>query len=418
MFPCKVGGFVESSASDKSRLPMSAELVEMPSGGFVIPPTPAPTGGRIELSLVIPSYNESKNVPTLVEELTQLFEPVLGEAYELILVDDDSPDRTWEIGLGLMAKYPRLRVMRRVGERGLSTAVIRGWQVARGEILAVMDADLQHPPDVNLRLLEEIRRGAELAVASRHVEGGGVSDWSMARRVLSRGAQLLGLLILPGVLGRLSDPMSGYFMLRRSSLSGVQLDPLGYKILIEVVARGRFRWIGEAGFVFRERVEGESKVTWKLYIQYLLHLMRLRWATLPESRFFRFCVVGASGVLVDMSILYFLSDPSMLGLGLTRSKIVAAETAIVSNFLLNDLWTFRDIAAQGFMARVRRFLGFNLICSLGLALNVIILNLLFNFAGMNRYVANAITILAVTAWNYGLNRKLNWTPLLVGEPKR
>ena len=166
----------------------------------------------------------------------------------------------------------------------------------------------------------------------------------MARRILSRGAQLLGLLILPGVLGRLTDPMSGYFMVRRASLAGVALDPIGYKILVEVVARGNIRWIGEAGYVFRERVEGESKVTRVLYVHYLQHLLRLRWATLPHSRFFRFCVVGATGVIVDMALLYVLSDANGLGWGLTRSKLLAAEAAILSNFLLNDAWTFGDVA--------------------------------------------------------------------------
>jgi dolichol-phosphate mannosyltransferase len=262
-----------------------------------------------------------------------------------------------------------------------------------------MDADLQHPAEVNLALLREIDRGAELAAASRHVEGGGVSDWSLARRLLSRGAQLLGLLVLPGVLGRLTDPMSGYFMLKRSKLAGKKLDPLGYKILIEVVARCNPTWIGEVGYVFRERAEGQSKVTTALYAQYLAHLVKLRLATLSDSAFLKFCVVGASGVLVDMGLLYVLSDPRMLALGLTRSKILAAETAIASNFLLNDLWTFRQTArAQpGFRARFRRFLGFNAICSAGLLLNVALLNLLFNYGH----------------WNYWLNRKMNWAPLRV-----
>jgi dolichol-phosphate mannosyltransferase len=391
----------------------TTELVPTPVGALIVPQRISEGGRAIRLSLVIPTYNESKNVPVLVAELEALLDPVLGEAYELIVVDDDSPDRTWEVALGLVPEHPRVRVMRRQGERGLSTAVIRGWQVARGEILGVMDADLQHPPEVNLGLLQEIERGADLAAGSRHTAGGGLSDWSLLRRLLSRGAQLLGLLLLPGVLGRLSDPMSGYFMLRRSALAGVKLDPLGYKILIEVVARGKMRWIGEVGYVFRERSEGESKVTWRLYVQYLTHLLKLRWATLPTSRFFRFCVVGGSGVLVDMGLLYVLSDPHMLGLGLTRSKVLAAETAILSNFLLNDLWTFGDTATPGFMPRLRRFLGFNAICSVGLVLNIVILNVLFNLFHMNRYVANAIAIVTVTGWNYFLNKKLNWTPLAV-----
>lgn len=391
---------------------MTTELIDAPTGELVIP---ARASAGIRLSLVIPTFNESKNVPELLRQLRGLFEPVLGDAYELIVVDDDSPDRTWAVALELAQSDPRIRVIRRQGERGLSTAVIRGWQAARGEVLGVMDADLQHPVEVNLGLLSEIDRGATLATASRHVEGGGLSNWSLIRRVLSRGAQLLGLLLLPAVLGRLSDPMSGYFMFRREGIAGVALDPLGYKILIEVVARGNFRWIGEVGYVFRERLEGESKVTWRLYEQYLRHLLKLRIATLPNSRFLKFCVVGGSGVLVDMGLLYVFSDPHMFGWGLTRSKILAAEAAIFTNFLLNDLWTFRDLAGKhaGGWARARRFLGFNAICSVGVALNVILLNLLFNFAHVNRYVANAIAIVAVTGWNYWLNRKLNWTPLSV-----
>jgi dolichol-phosphate mannosyltransferase len=349
-----------------------------------------------------------------------LLDPVLGDAYELIVVDDDSPDGTWAVARDMMADHPRVRVVRRQGERGLSTAVIRGWQVAAGDVLAVMDSDLQHPPEVNLKLLDHINRGADLAVASRHVAGGGLSDWSLVRRFLSRGAQLLGLLLLPSVLGRLSDPMSGYFMLRRAVLGGVELDPLGYKILIEVVARGNVRWIAEAGYVFRERTEGESKVTWRLYVEYLRHLLKLRLATLPRSKLFRFCIVGASGVLVDMALLFVLSDPRMCGLGLTRSKILAAGAAVVSNFVLNDLWTFGDVgrAQPGVGPRLRRFIGFAAICSVGLALNVLLLNLLFNFGHLNRYLANLLAIAAVTAWNYGLNRKLNWAPMAVGSDRR
>lgn len=392
---------------------MTAGLVPTPTGNLTIPSAPL-GGGSVRFSLIVPTYNEAKNVPVLVDQLEALLTPVLGQSFEIIVVDDDSPDKTWQVGLELAKTRAWLRVMRRQGERGLSTAVIRGWQAAHGDVIGVMDADLQHPAEVNLGLLKEIERGADLATASRYVEGGGVSDWSLLRRLLSRGAQLLGLLMLPGVLGRLSDPMSGYFMLRRSALAGVKLDPLGYKILIEVVARGRINWIGEVGYVFQERVVGESKVSSTLYIQYLRHLLKLRIATLPQSRFFKFCVVGASGVLVDMGLLYLLSDANMLGLGLTRSKLIAAETAIITNFLLNDFWTFRGDAKSDGLSRRRRFLGFNAICLLGVAINVVLLNVLFNFAHINRYVANALAIAAVTGWNYWLNRKLNWVPVEPG----
>ena len=219
----------------------------------------------ILLSIVIPTYGEAKNIRELVERLAQLLDPVLPSRYELIVVDDDSPDGTWQLAQQLTAEFPALQVIRRQGERGLSTAVIRGWQAAQGEVLGVIDSDLQHPPETMLDLYRVIERGADLAVATRHLAGGGVSDWSVFRRFISRGAQLMGLFVLPDVVGRVSDPMSGYFMVRRDAIQRVDLHPLGYKILIEVLARGRCREIGEVPYVFRERDQGESKVTMKVY---------------------------------------------------------------------------------------------------------------------------------------------------------
>lgn len=369
------------------------------------------------LSLVLPTYQESKNIPAIVELLTQLLDGKIPGEYELIVVDDDSPDRTWEVAQSLIRDYPQLRVMRRTRERGLSTAVIRGWQAAKGEILGVIDADLQHPPEILLQMLDAMEKGADLVVASRHVEGGGVSDWSFIRRFLSRGAQTLGLIILPGVVGRVSDPMSGYFMVRRSAIAGKKMNPLGYKILIEVLGRGKIRNVVEVGYLFQERQEGESKVTWKQYIEYLRHLVRLRLDLWRIARFVRFGVVGFSGVFVDMAVLYLLSDPSTLGWGLTRSKIIAAEVAIANNFLWNDAWTFADLSGgqKGWSQRGKRFLKFNIICLAGLALNVLLLNFLFNLFGVNRYLANLIAIAAVTIWNFWLNLKLSWR---VTETKR
>jgi dolichol-phosphate mannosyltransferase len=300
--------------------------------------------------------------------------------------------------------------MRRDSERGLSTAVIRGWQIARGDILAVIDADLQHPPETMLELLSMMQRGSDIAVATRHIEGGGVSDWSIFRRFVSRAAQLIGLVVLPGVVGRVTDPMSGYFMVRRRAIEGIELNPVGYKILIEVLARGHCRWIGEVPYVFRERNQGESKVTRKVYWDYLRHLIRLRLTSLPFNRFARFAVVGCSGVIVDMGLLYFLSDPTMLAWGLTRSKLIASETAIINNFFWNDAWTFGDIAARDrtWKNRAKRFGKFQTVCFIGLLLNTALLNFQFNILGMNRYLANAVAIVLVTGWNFWLNLKVSW----------
>ncbi|NJM97062.1 MAG: glycosyltransferase [Phormidesmis sp. RL_2_1] len=423
-------------------------LLTPPQGPLQVP-TVAPTSGSgtaeeavrqvvepplsVKFSLVIPTYNERGNVSKIVAQLTQLLDGFMPGDYELILVDDDSPDRTWQAAQDLTAAYPQLQVIRRQSERGLSSAVIRGWQVAQGEILGVIDADLQHPPEVLLKLLTATMAGADLAVASRHVEGGGVSDWSIVRRFLSRGAQILGLIVCPSVVGRVSDPMSGYFMVRRSAIAGPHLNPVGYKILLEVIGRGNIGEIAEAGYVFQERESGESKVTWKQYIEYLGHLARLRSRgrvgrlrqklpssfaqNFPMQRFIRYGLVGLSGVLVDMAVLYLLSDG--LGLALTRSKIVAAEVAIINNFLWNDAWTFADMVKRqsGWSSRLKRLLKFNAICLTGLVLGVLLLNLFYNLVfGQNlKYISNLFAVGIVAIWNFWLNLKLSWRVTAINE---
>jgi dolichol-phosphate mannosyltransferase len=370
-----------------------------------------------ELSLIIPTFNEGQNIRELVDTLVKLLDRTIPGDYELIVVDDDSPDRTWEIADRLASSYPQLRVIRRETERGLSTAVIRGWQAARGEILGVIDADLQHPPEIILQLWAEMTKGAELAVASRNVVGGGVSDWNIVRRFLSRGAQILGLVILPEVIGRLSDPMSGYFLVRRSSIATKLLSPVGYKILIEVVARGQIRWIAEVGYVFRERLLGASKVTWKQYLEYIQHLIKLRFSLWPVTRFIRFGVVGLSGVFIDLGVFYLLRE--IFGIALTRSAIFSSEIAIINNFLWNDIWTFRDLSRtqKGSKQKFRRFFKFNLICLSGLLVNILIINILFNIFYVNEYFAKLIAIAIVTFWNFWLNLKLSWRVANVKQDK-
>lgn len=397
----------------------SSDLLLVPTGIFQISEAVPTLEDQdivfLKLSLVLPTYNEGGNIQSIIAILSQLLDGVIPGKYELIVVDDNSPDRTWEIATELLSVYPQLRVMRRITERGLSTAVIRGWQVARGEILGVIDADLQHPPEILLQLLQEIEQGADLAVASRHIEGGGVSEWIWIRRVLSRGAQMLGLMILPEVIGRLSDPMSGYFMVRRQSLVGRILSPVGYKILIEVAARGKINWIAEAGYVFRERQTGESKVTWKQYVEYIQHLLKLRLSR--SAVFIRFCLVGLTGVVVDLGIFYILRK--VLGLGLTRSAIFSAEIAIFNNFLWNDLWTFADISRRqiGKQQRFKRFIKFNLVCLSGVILQTLIINIIYNFFQLNEglskvapidILAKLIAIALVTFWNFWFNLKLSW----------
>ncbi|MEM7553264.1 MAG: glycosyltransferase [Cyanobacteria bacterium P01_A01_bin.84] len=399
-------------------------LSTVPTGNLKISNLPPSDSRSIYFSLVIPTYQEQKNISKLIEILSSLLDKYIPGSYELIVVDDDSPDRTWAVVQALISKYPQLRVMRRQQEKGLSSAVIRGWQISRGEILGVIDGDLQHPPQILWEMLQKIKEKADLVdltVASRHIEGGGVSSWSLVRRLLSRGAQLLGLILLPRVVGRVSDPMSGYFMVRRECIAETILNPVGYKILLEVIARGKINQIAEVGYVFCERQQGESKVTWKQYLDYIHHLIKLRLSTkhmkqsqkrfnFPLRRFISFGLVGLSGVFVDMTILYLLNDPNTLDFPLTLSKIIAAEFAILNNFLWNDIWTFADISSQqkGWNQRLKRFFKFNVICLAGLVINVLVLNILVKFLIDNPYIANLIAIAFTTIWNFWINLKLSW----------
>jgi len=382
-------------------------LLPISTGDLLIPLSPI-TDRDIQLSLIIPTYQERNNIAEIVQQLTIELDRLIPNGYELIVVDDNSPDRTWELAQDLTEQYPHLRVLRRTKERGLATAVVRGWQTARGQILGVIDADLQHPPEVLGQLWQAIGSGADLAIASRNVEGGGVSEWSLLRRCLSRGAQLLGLIILPETIGRVTDPMSGYFLLRRETIAGKVLSPVGYKISIEVIGRGDIGKIVEVGYEFQERQTGNSKVTWRQYLEYIQHLFRLR--LVRSGRFLQFIAVGLSGVVVDMSLLYLFSDASTLALPLILSKILAGESAIINNFLWNDRWTFADLIRTQTSRRqkFRRFLKFNLICLVGLLLSLTILHLLYNFAIHDRYIANFIAIASVTLFNYWLNLKLSW----------
>lgn len=408
-------------------------LLVVPTGDLQISRSPALASGHppnqpaaaatnvypVRLSLIVPTYNESGNIEKIVRLLTQMLDQALPGDYELIVVDDDSPDYTWQLAQALIPDYPALRVMRRQEERGLSTAVIRGWQAAQGEFLGVIDGDLQHPPETLLQLLTKLEDGASLAVASRHVEGGGVSTWSATRRFLSRGAQLLGLIILPRVVSRVSDPMSGYFLVQRAAIADVRLSPVGYKILIEVIGRGAIGHIAEVGYVFNERKEGESKVTWKQYTDYFQHLLRLRISSgrigrlrrrlnFPLDRFLRFGLVGLSGVFVDMAVFYALRV--WLGLPIARSVILSAEAAVINNFVWNDLWTFGDISRQQPSKRqqLKRFIKFNLICLAGIILQALIVSLLHDFFGINEFVSKLLAIAIVTFWNFWINLKLSW----------
>ena len=238
--------------------------------------TTDPSERQYLLSLVIPTLNEEATIQRLLNRLFAVLDGVIPNQYELWVVDDCSEDKTGEQVRQLQAHYPQLHLLQRQRDRGLATAAIAGWQQARGDILGVIDGDLQHPPEVLPQLLQVINGEADLVIASRYVDRGNVGQWTGWRRIASKGAAWLGRRILPEIVGQVSDPMSGFFLIRREVISSCPLQPMGYKVLLEVLAKGRIGSVVEVGYRFDPRCGGRSKVTWHHSITYLLHLIRLR----------------------------------------------------------------------------------------------------------------------------------------------
>jgi dolichol-phosphate mannosyltransferase len=200
--------------------------------------------------VIVPTYNEADSLPPLIERLGTA---MAGHTWELVVVDDGSPDGTADVANRLSAKHP-VWVVRREGKAGLASAVIAGFKESRGDVLVVMDADLSHPPEVVPALVQAIDDGADLAVGSRYVSGGGVMDWPLRRRMVSRVACLLGNLLVP-----VRDATSGFFAVRRTAIDGVRLNAIGFKIGLEVIARARTKRIVEVPYTFRDRELGASK---------------------------------------------------------------------------------------------------------------------------------------------------------------
>lgn len=223
------------------------------------------------LSIVLPTFNERENVSKIVDLIRSECEK-RGIEFEIVIVDDDSPDRTWEVAQHLSSKDRRIKVIRRIGERGLASAIVKGILSSSSERIVVMDADLSH----DWRLLGEMYEKLsiyDVVVASRYAAGGGCKDWPLYRRILSKGATLMAKKLL-GI--NVSDPLSGFFGIRKEAFSEVRdiLEPRGFKILLEILAKGSFK-VGEVPFVFRGRVKGKSKLDLGVISAYIMMLLKL-----------------------------------------------------------------------------------------------------------------------------------------------
>jgi dolichol-phosphate mannosyltransferase len=353
------------------------------------------------ISIIIPTYNERENITPLVERLSRT---LAGHKFEILIIDDNSTDGTIDVVSALSTKYP-VKAIVRASERGLATAVLHGFKYAQGNIIGVMDADLQHPPEINADLLKAIENGADMAIASRYIPGGGVPNWGLLRRIISKGASTIAHLFLPGSR-KVNDPMSGFFMFRGEGIDQVVFKPIGYKILLELLMIGKFKKVVEVPFIFEDRSSGRSKMKAKQQIDYLMHILSLMRRKGELTRLLKFILIGLSGVVVNEGILLLLTEFG--GLKYYLSSILGIEASIISNFLLNDYFTFADRRTGKTGSFWARLLKFNLTCATGALIQYGLLLLFTSVFGVNYLISNLIGIAVAFIWNYVINLVWTW----------
>jgi dolichol-phosphate mannosyltransferase len=366
-------------------------------------PAPQPANAAASdgpvLSVVLPTFKERDNVAELVRRLDSA---LAGIRWESIFVDDNSPDGTADAVKALAAKDARVRCLRRVGRRGLAGACIEGMLSSSAPYVAVMDADLQHDETVLPKMLGKLIAGeADLVAATRYVEGGSAESFGQARGTISRVATK----ITHSVLGiALSDPMSGFFMMRRDKFDEIvpRLSPAGFKILLDIVTAGDHLRVAEQPFVFGTRHAGESKFNVQVGLEFLGLLLAKLSGGFVDPRFIFFAIVGAFGLAVHIAVL----TVALWSASFPVAQSIATFAAMTSNFFLNNELTYRDRRLKGW-SMARGFLGFCIFCSAGALTNVGLASWLYTEREV-WWVAGIAGAVMGAFWNYAMSSLFIW----------
>jgi dolichol-phosphate mannosyltransferase len=355
-----------------------------------------------ELSIVVPTFNERENVTNLITEVSNALPDI---PWELVFVDDNSPDGTASFIREIARVDPRVRCLHRFGRRGLSSACVEGIMSTASPIVAVMDGDGQHDASALYRMFQILTSSdTDIVVGSRYAQGGSVNDWGPGRLAMSRFATRIANWISSATL---SDPMSGFFMIRRevflASLPG--LSSIGFKILLDIFAsNNRLLKVADLPYQFRTRRLGESKLDAMALWEFFLLLLDKSVGRYIPIRFISFALVGGSGVFVHVCVLTLLFG--FLGTSFFAAQTAATLTAITTNFLLNNTLTYRDRRLKG----SRLLLGwvtFNLICMVGAIANVGIANWMFSSNSM--WLLDGLAGIAIgIVWNYAMSSIFTW----------
>ncbi len=366
------------------------------------PMPPETETAAVELAVIVPSFNERDNIEPLVERLGACLK---GIAWEVIYVDDDSPDRTADAVKTLARRDRHVRCIHRIGRRGLSTAVIEGIQSSTAPFVAVLDADMQHDETLLPRMLETVKADdLDIVVGSRYVEGGGVGEWDKERVRISGVATRLARLV---VSAELTDPMSGFFVIRRAAFDRAvrRLSGQGFKILLDLFASAptplRFK---ELPYRFRPRIHGESKLDTLVVWEYLMLLLDKLFGRFLPTRFVLFGAVGGSGVVVNLVALRLM----LVAAPFPVAQATATIVAMTSNFALNNLLTYRDKRLRGYRF-FTGLLSFYAICSLGAVAGVGIASAAFE-EHYSWWLAGLAGAAVGVVWNYAVSSVFTWRP--------
>lgn len=356
-----------------------------------------------ELSVIVPTFNERENVHELVRRLSAC---LIGIHWEVIFVDDDSPDGTARAVRHLGMTDRRIRLLSRIGRRGLSSACIEGMLASTAPYLAVMDADLQHDERLLPDMLRELQQnGLDIVVGSRYVNGGGTGDWDASRQTLSRFATKLSALVLKV---NLEDPMSGFFMLRREVFNEAarNLSGIGFKILLDIFASSpRPLAFRELPYTFGLRRAGESKFDSSVAWEYIMLLLDKSVGHFIPVRFIPFALIGGIGVGVHMIVLWLLFKGFHYGFAI--SQTIGTLVTMSSNFFMNNALTYRDRRLHGW-AMLRGWVSFTIACSIGAAANVGVATYLFE-GKVTDWTGSAVAgVLISAAWNYAATSVYTW----------
>jgi dolichol-phosphate mannosyltransferase len=359
----------------------------------------------LELAVVIPTFNERANVPRLVAALDAALK---GREWEAIFVDDNSPDGTSDAVRALAQTDGRVRVIQRIGRRGLSTACIEGMCATAAPVVAVIDGDMQHDETLLPKMLDALQADAalDLTVGSRFVEGGGTGEWDRDRVAKSAFATRLSHAILKVDL---TDPMSGFFMIRTGIVRDLvpKLSGIGFKILLDIMtASPKPLAFKELGYVFRTRELGESKLDHVVALEYLIALYDRRFGRIVPVRFAMFSAIGALGAGVHFLVLALFFRA--LGMGFVTATIIATAVAMTFNFFLNNALTYREQRLKGAKALFGGWISFCLVCSVGAAANVGVAAFLHDAQHGDWRFAALAGILVAAVWNYALSSRFTW----------